>query len=164
MRLGALFHYSPADRFEAIRRDGLVPGKPPAIATEPQPFVCLSPDPVQAWTLSGGTGLEVRPTHLWDLWMVRLDEQDEVHVRPTWGGVIEEVQVHNTIPPERVWWVAWRPREKSGWRDHLARGVQTVVTIDGPGSVAAAQGAGFAAGAQYGADWERRRGGGGMRA
>jgi hypothetical protein len=104
--LPALYHWSPADRYDDVLRHGLVPHSPAAIASAPMPHVCLSPTPSRAWSLSGGTGWYEADG--WDLWQVRLNEHDEVHVRPIYGDVLEEINVRNVITPDRVWWVARR--------------------------------------------------------
>lgn len=106
MILPALFHWSPAERYEEILRNGLVPGSPPAVASGSLPHVCLSPTPSRAWSLSGGTGWY--EPEAWDLWQVRLNQHDEVYVRPIFGDVVEEINVRNAITPDRVWWVGRR--------------------------------------------------------
>jgi hypothetical protein len=44
----------------------------------------------------------------WDLWQVQLTDKAEVHIRPTFGRVLEEVKVKSAIPPDHIWLVASR--------------------------------------------------------
>lgn len=110
-RLGALYHWSPVARRKQILRTGLLPRRLPTVSTNNegfrQPHVCLSPTPSMAWSLSGHF-VKVIPE--WDLWQVRLDDTDEVIIRPQWGAEIEEVQVRNRIPKSRLWHVGTRTR------------------------------------------------------
>jgi len=105
--LPALYHWSPVDRFEQIRREGLRPHAQPAVASISLCYVCLSPTPSAAWGLSGDMPY-MSEVDEWDLWQVRLAKGDEVHIRPNFGPEIEEIKVHGPIPPDRVWWVARR--------------------------------------------------------
>lgn len=109
MLLPALFHWSPSEKREAILGEGL------RIYAEPcvhrggltYPYVCLGFTPSGAWSLSGDMDW-VDEFDSWDLWQVRLAEADTVHVRPEFGPVLLEARVRNTIPADRVWWVAER--------------------------------------------------------
>lgn len=107
MLLPALYHWSPAARFDAICRDGLRPHSPPAVATVSMPYVCLSPTPSRAWSLSGRMEW-VSKVDAWDLWQIQLADGDQVEVRPDFGPAIQEIKVHGPIPADRVWWVARR--------------------------------------------------------
>lgn len=107
MILPAMYHWSPADRYESIRRNGLVPGSPACVASGEPAYVCLSPVPSSGWGLSGDMDW-ASDVDEWDLWQVRLQEGDEVHVRSDFGPVIREVKAHGVIGPDRVWWVARR--------------------------------------------------------
>lgn len=109
MILPALYHWSPAGRYDEIRRNGLIPSSAACIAVGVLPHLCLSPTPSRAWSLSAGTGWH--DAEEWDLWQVRLGPDDEVHVRPMFGDVVEEVNVRTVIPADRVWWVARRHTE-----------------------------------------------------
>jgi hypothetical protein len=106
-RLGSLYHWSPIDRRDAIRERGLVPGSRSTVASGELGYVCLAPSPRHAWLLSGD--LEwTSEVEEWDLWQIQLADSDDVRVRPHWGWTIQEVAVHNAIPPDRVWWVGAR--------------------------------------------------------
>lgn len=106
-----MYHWSPSPRFSAIRNEGLIPGKPVVTCAEPAGVISVSPDPMAAWTLSGGVNTEHEH---WDLWMVRLDGDDEVHASPSFGPFIREVQIHNPIGPERLWHVGSRYLSRPG--------------------------------------------------
>ena len=111
MRLGPLYHWSPADRHDSIRRDGLVPHSPNVVCSQPYPFVCLGPDPAAAWALSGAVAADINgyvSPGGWDLWQVDLADSDEVHPRAQFGPVMAEFQVRNRIPPARVFYLARR--------------------------------------------------------
>lgn len=113
MRLGALYHWSPADRHDSIRRDGLVPHSMSVVCTQPYEFVCLAPDAATAWQLSGAVAFEINgfvSPQGWDLWQVTLDDGDEVHPRAEFGPVISEVQVRNHIPADRMFYLGRRTR------------------------------------------------------
>lgn len=107
MQLGALYHWSPAARFDDIYRDGLRPHAPNTVASEGLPYICLSPDPAVAWTLSGGMDW-VSEIDTWDLWLVHLASGDQVCIRAEFGPEIEEVKVYGPLPADRLWWVARR--------------------------------------------------------
>lgn len=109
--LGQLYHWSPADRHPRIRAHGLVPGSPPTTCTTRQPHLCLSPDPVTAWRLSAQTLLDAErgpASGYWDLWQVTLTDTDEIHIPPMFGPHLGEVQIHNAIAPDRVFFLGQR--------------------------------------------------------
>lgn len=106
-RLGSLYHWSPLERRPDILRNGLVPGSPSSVATMELGYVCLGTSPRGAWMLSGDLEWAENEED-WDLWQVMLADMDEVRVRPDFGPRIQEVKVHNVIPPDRVWWVGAR--------------------------------------------------------
>jgi hypothetical protein len=106
--LPALFHWSPAQRFDEIYREGLRPhARPTVCRTTTLSYVCLSPTPSAAWGLSGDMEW-VSEVDEWDLWQVRLADGDDVRIRPDFGPAIQEIKVHGPIPADRVWWVARR--------------------------------------------------------
>ncbi len=109
MILPVLYHWSPAARRDDILRAGLVPGSAACIASGVLRYICLSPNPARAWQLSGATGWG--DADEWDLWQVRIGDDDEVHIRPMFGAEVEEVTVRNVIPPDRLWWVGRRSAE-----------------------------------------------------
>ena len=124
--LGPLYHWSPRDRLSSIKRLGLVPGRRNiqgplwhGAPTDPNvdgnhdigageyraEHVCFSPDPDTAWRYSHAIW---RSTGAFDLWMVRLEPTDEVHVLPMWGDRIVEVRVRNRIKKSRLRWIGER--------------------------------------------------------
>ena len=115
--LGPLYHWSPRDRLDSIRKAGLTPGnrniQGPAFhnmvdGTDGefvQPMVCFSPDPATAWAYSHGCW---KSTGVFDLWMVEIEPVDEVHVLPSWGPTLHEIRVANPIPPKRLHWIGER--------------------------------------------------------
>jgi len=125
-RLGPLYHWSPRDRLNSIKRYGLLPGKrnirgPVWHGNETNPNIdnnedigegeflqrgiCFAPDPATAWDLSHRI-FDVPGTY--DLWQVVLEESDEVHILPQWGARIWEVRVFNRIYKRRLIWVGER--------------------------------------------------------
>lgn len=107
MNLGALYHWSPRPRRDAILKQGLVPGSESTNAGSTVAYICLGTSPRGAWMLSGD--LEwAQEVEDWDLWQVWLVDMDEVRIRPNYGPRIDEVKVHNVIPPDRVWWAGER--------------------------------------------------------
>lgn len=112
MILPALYHWSPTSRREAILRDGLRMDADATVCSgDPigHPFrcICLSPSPSAAWSLSGAMEW-CQEIEAWDLWQVRLADGDEVHIRPDFGPVIQEIKVRTPIPADRLWWVGER--------------------------------------------------------
>lgn len=106
MILPALYHWSPTSRRVDILKFGLMPNQINVVSTGSQPHICLSTTPSMSWALSGGTGWT--QIEEWDLWQVRLSEDDEVHIRPEFGNVVKEITVRNVIPPDRIWFVGNR--------------------------------------------------------
>lgn len=107
-----MYHWSPTSRRDTILREGLKPYSEPVTSTVAFAYICLSPTASSSWSLSGDMGWTTDEDN-WDLWQVRLSEDDEVHIRPDFGPIIREVRVHNAISADRVWWVAERS-PKSG--------------------------------------------------
>lgn len=109
MILPDLFHWSPADRRDAIRSEGLRTYCAPAVSSPGHafPYLCFSSDPKAAWRLSGDMEW-VSEVEEWDLWQVRLADTDEVRYNPSWGPVLEEIRVYNPIPADRIWLVGTR--------------------------------------------------------
>jgi hypothetical protein len=68
--------------------------------------VCLGTTPSTAWALSGA--LSANRGESWDLWEVEADLDDEVHYRPHFGRVLDEVRITNRIPKSRCWLVGTR--------------------------------------------------------
>lgn len=104
MILPALYHWAPSIRRAEIFKLGLVPSSPST--SSKLKHVCLSPTPSTAWSLSGGTGwTEIDE---WDLWQIRLSENDNVAIRPEFGYRVREICVRNVITPDRIWYVGSR--------------------------------------------------------
>lgn len=129
--LGQMFHWSPIEVRPSIRKRGLKPTCPTAVAGRPVPpdlghfvtedeldglpGVCLGTSPAVAWSLSGVWS--AARGSVWDLWEVRLTVDDEVHVRTEYGPEINEVRVLGRIPRSRCWHVGSRvvPMRGSRW-------------------------------------------------
>lgn len=107
MNITPLYHWSPADRYESIRRDGLRPNSRPTVASSELHYICLGADPQTAWSISGATEW-CSEIEKWDLWIVHIGPHDDVYVRPMYGPKIEEVKIRGMIPPDRMWWVGRR--------------------------------------------------------
>lgn len=107
-----LFHWSPRERRELILREGLQIYSEPVTHSDPNlshPWICFGTTPSNAWSLSGDvewTG----EIEVWDLWQHWIGEQDDVRVLATFGDVISEVRINNTIPPDKLWYVGTRDR------------------------------------------------------
>lgn len=113
MLLNPLYHWSPATRYDAIRREGLRPGSKTTVCrddtniTYSLQYICLGTDPQRAWNLSGAMEW-VSEIEYWDLWRVELANTDELHVRGDFGPQIWEVKCRTPIPPDRMWWIGRR--------------------------------------------------------
>lgn len=109
MRLGQLYHWSPAGRHPSIARDGLRPFSPNVTCTAPSEYICASPDPRTAWNLSGALAdVSGHSSAAWDLWQFDIAPTDEIHIRAEFGPHIQEIQIRNTIPAERLFHVGRR--------------------------------------------------------
>lgn len=109
MRLGQLYHWSPADRHLSIAEHGLQPQSPNVICSAPYEYICASPDPRTAWSLSGAVaGIAGYASQDWDLWQFEVAPHDEVHIRAEFGPEIQEIQIGNAIEPGRLFHVARR--------------------------------------------------------
>ena len=107
MKLGPLYHWSPADRYASIKKDGLTVGHDATVSTHGEPQLCFGPDPASAWSLSGAMDW-VAQIDEWDLWQISLRDTDAVHVRAVWGDEITEIRVDGPIEPSRCWHVGRR--------------------------------------------------------
>ncbi len=103
----ALYHWAPAQRWAQINREGLRPFSKNTVASGTLHYLCSSPDPAEAWLLSGAVEW-CAEIEQWDLWRIRLAPGDQVHVRPFFGNQIEEVKIVNAIPADRLWYVGRR--------------------------------------------------------
>lgn len=108
-RFQFLFHWSPSERRVSIRENGLRPFSSPVVSTGDvrYPYISLSPSPSAAWSLSGAMEW-CSEIEQWDCWQVGIPEEAEVHVRPNFGPIIEEVKIYSPIPPDMVWYVGTR--------------------------------------------------------
>lgn len=71
------YHWSPSTNRRSIQKLGLMPGRKTIQNVDFRPpYVCLAPDPVLAWTLSGRMFDEI-PS--WDLWSCHLGRIDSVY-------------------------------------------------------------------------------------
>lgn len=110
-----LFHWSPAERRQAIRAHGLLPASHGehelTTCSSRLDYVCLSPDPRRAWSISGGMGWT--PGGPWDLWQIRLSSEFGTVLRLE-DGEVWEWKVYQPIPPDRLWLIATRtPHDSS---------------------------------------------------
>lgn len=107
-----LFHWSARERRDTILREGLQIYSELVTHSDPglsHPYICFGTTPSNAWSLSGDvewTG----EVEVWDLWQHWISEGDRVHVLATFGDVIQEVRIANTIPPDKLWYVGTRDR------------------------------------------------------
>lgn len=123
MELDNLYHWSPTRVRGAIRRRGLKPTTETSLCARPVVgvghmevdneietvlAVCLGTSPATAWALSGYFSAEVGES--WDLWEIRLTDNDEIYVWPTKGANIDEIRVINRIPRSQLWYVGTRIR------------------------------------------------------
>ncbi|MDX1495011.1 MAG: hypothetical protein R3253_13165 [Longimicrobiales bacterium] len=122
MKIGPLYHWSPKRFRDQILKEGLRVRMPCRLgAVDPEtgegleisfPWLCFACSPSAAWALimepelesvdAGGQG--------WDLWEARpvgsSDRSAEFRVR---GDLtVMEVRIHNSVPPDRIWWVGER--------------------------------------------------------
>jgi hypothetical protein len=122
--LPPLYHWSPPEARPGIVRRGLratcatsASMLPPGEAHKGMHYdeddklwmfnaVCLGTSPYHAWALSGD--ISAKSGEVWDLWEVRLDDNDLVFPHAFRGGGIDEIRVANHIPKTRVLWVAER--------------------------------------------------------
>lgn len=109
MIIGPIYHWSPSSRRDSILRDGLKIFSEPVTHSgeESYPYLCFGTSPSAAWGLSGD--MEWNSEHEnWDLWQIRLSDDDEVHYRADFGPNIKEIRTRNSIPVDRVWFVGKR--------------------------------------------------------
>jgi hypothetical protein len=137
VRIDPLYHWSPRKYRKGIIRRGLLPTCPTAttlsfadlleaygpgkqathyeVEDDVVSFkaVCLGVSPAHAWLLSGAC--DFRPGSRWDLWQVRLDDEDKVFPDPHLGAQVYEIRVGNRIPKSRVWHVGTRVQGPQRW-------------------------------------------------
>lgn len=108
MMIEFLYHFAPRSRRERILREGLCIFSDPAIQKIPFGYLCFGVTPSAAFGLSIRTLSEEDRTEDWDLFQVRITRDDHLRVEMGDGGVIYEVRVFNTIPPDRIFWCGLR--------------------------------------------------------
>lgn len=107
MNLNPLYHWSPAERFDNIRFQGLRPGSEPTVASGPLEYICLGTTPALGWRISGAMEYVSEIEH-WDLWQVDLPDNAELWIRGDFGPTVSEIKCRTPIPAERLWWVGRR--------------------------------------------------------
>lgn len=120
MTVRTVFHWSPTANRESILRGGLLvlSGAPieyeNPVTGEPEswkpPYVCTSPDPWTAYTYVIPMFGEGNVPSL-DLYRVDLAEGDDVILRNDRTVRIIEVRVLNSIPADRVHYLATREQD-----------------------------------------------------
>lgn len=91
------YHWAPVACRESIARTGLIVS--PGGITASRPTVCMSPSPIDAWTLSG----DLRDKDSYDLWQVKVPEG------AFWrADGFPEIRSFVDIPPADLIWVASR--------------------------------------------------------
>ena len=101
------YHWSPSSRRKSIQAHGLRIRQASAHAPIRYPMICLCLDPLDAWSMSGGTFLTDEPA--WDLWAVYAgDLRHGFEVIPTDDRRIRELRVYRSIPAAAVRYIATR--------------------------------------------------------
>lgn len=106
-RLGAMYHWSPKRHRRSILRDGLKVMSESERGIPEFPWICLAPTPSAAWGYLPASMTSEDNLPL-DLWMVRLGDYTRTQIITTDGPNICEVRAFQSIPPDRIWWVAER--------------------------------------------------------
>jgi hypothetical protein len=86
-------------------------------------YVCMSPDPQLAWRLSGDMDW-TKEQELWDLWQIRVADDDELHYRSDFGPHLVEIRAYTPIPPDRIWLVGTRDGEHPPALDYPPPGIK----------------------------------------
>jgi len=106
-----LYHWAPRSRRKSILKHGLRIRSAPAHGRKycswRTPWICTSPWPNHAWSLSATHG---RPGKWWDLWSFWSDRVDKVaHARKEgWFGHPKEYRVMHNIRARNIWHVGER--------------------------------------------------------
>lgn len=98
----ALYHWTPTERLEAIRRDGLVPGSARCVTSTEVDTVCFGYSPAGAWRLSGA--MSWAPQGRWELLQWRVPDSAAWYDR----GDGEEARTRERVPWTQLWWVGSR--------------------------------------------------------
>lgn len=103
-----LYHWSPRDRREAIRKEGLVIGKEHVAHTAGwiADYLCFSNSPSHAWAHSGEFCARPGP---WDLWMLWSSVAGPLYRRTDHQGLNPaEFRVFHDVAAKNLWWVGER--------------------------------------------------------
>lgn len=106
-----LYHWSPSERREKIKRRGLRLACSPVTHSQRYQYLCWSDSPSLAWALSG-THSEVEGE--WDLWMAWSDWIGRIKRRTDLGHPTEWRSFEN-VPKSKIWLVGTRrhkPRKR----------------------------------------------------
>ena len=115
MKITTVYHWSPSKNKESILKNGIKIGMSiheytnaatKKLEAWSPPYICTSPDPNTALIYVEPTFDEEVPSL--DLFQVNLLDSDEIVFRNDRTNRIIEVRLHNTIPPDRVKYLATR--------------------------------------------------------
>lgn len=116
--LSPVYHWSPIENRKAILQEGLKIGMADIRYTNPVskkeetwviPYICTSIDPLIAWNYFSAKYEDDPPPA--DLYEVRVLPEDSARIRNDGSPSIVEVRLENTIPPDRVRYIATREGE-----------------------------------------------------
>ena len=97
-----VYHWSPTSRRHLIEARGLRIRSESPHAPIRYPMVCLCPDPLDAWAMSGGTFV-LPDVDSWDLWGVYVGNLwSGFEVIPNNDRTIREVRVYRSVPAAAV--------------------------------------------------------------
>ena len=110
MRPFLLYHWSPADRRQAILRQGLCPKKRSRDGSWRSPYICFCRFPNVAWALSA---THSERSGAWDLWCVWSDEIGPYKTLNTSRNPMQawhrtEYRGFRRIPKSKIWHVGTR--------------------------------------------------------
>ena len=101
----ALFHWSPRDRRDAIKEQGLRTKQASVDGLWRPPFTCWSDSPSLAWALSGAIHPEIPEGDRWLSWSSRVRKLEMI---PFDDGQPREYRVYHNLAPSKFWYVATR--------------------------------------------------------
>ena len=97
-----VYHWSPTSRRQQIEERGLRIRSLSLHAPIRYPMVCFAPDPLSAWSMSGGTFV-IDGEDSWDLWGVYAgDLRYGFEVIPNDDATIRELRVYRSVPADAV--------------------------------------------------------------
>ena len=109
MKIDTLYHWSPRCRRETILREGLRLFSDPSIQGIPFGYLCFGITPRAAFVLSVETIDAVEMDDDWDLFEVRVSEDDQIRfIMSGCGAEIYEVRAFNSIPADRLFFCGSR--------------------------------------------------------